>query len=249
MGVDLKGKVALITGSARGIGKAIAETLSEAGADVIISDVMKDAAEATAAELKDKYKNKTFASAFDVSKFDAVEKSIQHIVESFGKIDILINNAGVTRDTLMMRMSPEDWDFVLNINLKGTFNCTKVVSSYMMKEKYGRIVNVASIIGLIGNPGQANYSASKGGVIALTKTTAKEFASRNITCNAIAPGFIETEMTHKLPEKVREEYLKAIPMKKMGTPEDVANSVLFLVSDLANYITGQTIVIDGGMVM
>jgi len=148
-----------------------------------------------------------------------------------------------------LRMTPEDWDFVLNINLKGTFNCIKVVSPYMMKERYGRIVNIASIIGLIGNVGQANYSASKGGVISLTKSAAKEFASRNITCNAIAPGFIDTEMTRKLPEKVKEEYIKLIPMKKYGTPEDVAKGVLFFVSDLAEYITGQVLVIDGGMVM
>ncbi|MBU1075662.1 MAG: 3-oxoacyl-[acyl-carrier-protein] reductase [Spirochaetes bacterium] len=249
MSINLKGKAAVVTGGARGIGKAIVETLSEAGCDIVVADLMKKEAEATAEEIKKKYKNKALPLDVDVSKYDSVEKCVKSIIDSFGKIDILVNNAGVTRDTLMLRMTPEDWDFVINVNLKGTFNFTKVVSSYMMKAKYGRIVNIASIIGMIGNVGQANYSASKGGIIALTKTTAKEFAVRNITCNAVAPGFIETEMTQKLPEKVREEYLKLIPMRKMGTPDDVANVTLFLVSDLANYISGQTIVVDGGMVM
>ncbi len=249
MKIDLKGKVSLITGAARGIGRAIAEKLSEAGSNVVIADIMSKEAESTAMEIKDKYGNKTFPITMDVSKFDSVEKSIKSIINSFGKIDILVNNAGITRDSLIIRMTPEDWDIVLNINLKGTFNCTKSVSTYMMKEKYGRIVNIASIIGLVGNPGQANYSASKGGVIALTKTTAREFASRNIRCNAVAPGFIDTEMTQKLPEKVKEEMIKSIPMKKYGTPEDVSNAVLFLVSDLAEYITGQVLCLDGGMVM
>lgn len=249
MKTDLKGKVSLITGGARGIGKAIAETLSEAGSDIVIADVIMEAAESTAEEIRKKYNNKTFAVNMDVSKYKSVEIAIKSVIGSFNKIDTLVNNAGVARDTLMLRMTPEDWDFVLNINLKGTFNCTKVVTSYMMKERYGRIVNIASIIGLIGNAGQANYAASKGGIIALTKTTAKEFASRNITCNAVAPGFIDTEMTRKLSEKVQEEYLKLIPMKKYGQPEDVANATLFLVSDLSGYITGQVIVVDGGMVM
>ncbi len=249
MKTDLKGKVSLITGGARGIGKAIAETLSEAGSDIVIADVIMEAAESTAEEIRKKYNNKTFAVNMDVSKYKSVEIAIKSVIGSFNKIDTLVNNAGVARDTLMLRMTPEDWDFVLNINLKGTFNCTKVVTSYMMKERYGRIVNIASIIGLIGNAGQANYAASKGGIIALTKTTAKEFASRNITCNAVAPGFIDTEMTRKLSEKVQEEYLKLIPMKKDGQPEDVANATLFLVSDLSGYITGQVIVVDGGMVM
>ncbi len=249
MGIDLKGKVALITGGAKGIGKAIVEILSEAGCDVVIADLMKDIAIATSEEVKDKYKNKTFPIDVDVSKYNSVEKCVKSVIESFGKIDILINNAGVTRDTLILRMTPEDWDFVININLKGTFNFTKVVSSYMIKERYGRIVNIASIVGLTGNAGQSNYSASKGGVIALTKTTAKEFASRNITCNAVAPGFIDTEMTRKLPEKVREDMVKMIPMKNYGMPDDVANAVLFFVSDMAKYITGQCLVVDGGMVM
>ncbi len=249
MKTDLKGRVALVTGAARGIGKAIAETLSEAGSDIVIADVIMDTAESTADEIKNMYHNNTFAVNMDVSKFSSVEKAVKRVIERFGKIDILVNNAGVTRDTLMLRMTPDDWDFVLNINLKGTFICTKVITSYMMKEKYGRIVNISSIIGLIGNAGQANYSASKGGIIALTKSTAKELAVRNITCNAVAPGFIDTEMTKKLPENVQEEYIKLIPMRKYGLPEDVANTVLFLVSDLSTYITGQVIVVDGGMVM
>ncbi|MDD5066604.1 MAG: 3-oxoacyl-[acyl-carrier-protein] reductase [bacterium] len=249
MNTDLKGKTALITGGARGIGKAIAETLAESGCDIVVADLMADAAQATADEIKDKYKVKTFPVSVNVADYASVEKCVKSVIDSFNRIDILVNNAGVTKDTLILRMSPEDFDFVLNINLKGTFHFTKCVGSYMLKEKAGRIVNIASIIGLMGNIGQANYSASKGGVIALTKTTAKEFSSRNITCNAIAPGFIDTEMTRKLPENIREEMIKMIPMKKYGLPEDVAASVLFLVSDLARYITGQVIVVDGGMLM
>ena len=247
--IDLKGKVALVTGGARGIGKAIAENLAESGANIVVADLMKDEAEKTANELKNKYNVKTFSVSVDVAKYSSVEECVKSVIESFGKIDILVNNAGVTKDTLILRMTPEDWDFVLNINLKGTFNFTKVVSQYMMKEKTGTIINIASIIGITGNIGQANYSASKGGIIALTKTTAKEFASRNITCNAVAPGFIDTEMTRKLPEKIREEMLKLVPLKKMGLPEDVADIVLFLASDLAKYVTGQVVVVDGGMVM
>lgn len=249
MNIDLKGKVALVTGGARGIGKAICERLAESGCSIIVADLMEEVAKSTAEEIKDKYNIKTYAVSVDVSQYNSVEKCVKSSLDSFGKIDILVNNAGVTRDTLMLRMSPEDFDFVININLKGVFNFTKCVGQTMLKEKKGTIINIASIIGLIGNAGQANYSASKGGVIALTKTSAKEFASRNITCNAIAPGFIDTDMTRKLPENIREEMIKLIPLKKYGLPEDVANSVLFLASDLAKYITGQVIVVDGGMVM
>jgi 3-oxoacyl-[acyl-carrier protein] reductase len=247
--ISLKDRVSLITGGARGIGKSIAEKLAQADCKVIIADIMKEEAEKTAEEIKNKYKNETFAVEINVADINSVEKAVNLSLDKFGKIDILVNNAGVTRDNLLLRMSPDDWDFVLNINLKGMFNVTKVVVPNMMKNKYGRIINIASIVGIIGNIGQANYSASKGGAIAFTKTIAKEFASRNINCNAIAPGFIDTDMTRKLPENIKQEWIKLIPQKKYGTPEDVANAVLFLSSELSSYITGQVIVVDGGLVM
>jgi len=247
--ISLKDRVSLITGGARGIGKSIAEKLAQADCKVIIADIMKEEAEKTAEEIKNKYKNEAFAVEINVADINSVEKAVNLSLEKFGKIDILVNNAGVTRDNLLLRMSPDDWDFVLNINLKGMFNVTKVVVPNMMKNKYGRIINIASIVGIIGNIGQANYSASKGGAIAFTKTIAKEFASRNINCNAVAPGFIDTDMTRKLPENIKQEWIKLIPQKKYGTPEDVANAVLFLSSELSSYITGQVIVVDGGLVM
>jgi len=247
--ISLKDRVSLITGGARGIGKSIAEKLAQADCKVIIADIMKEEAEKTAEEIKNKYKNETFAVEINVADINSVEKAVNLSLDKFGKIDILVNNAGVTRDNLLLRMSPDDWDFVLNINLKGMFNVTKVVVPNMMKNKYGRIINIASIVGIIGNIGQANYSASKGGAIAFTKTIAKEFASRNINCNAVAPGFIDTDMTRKLPENIKQEWIKLIPQKKYGTPEDVANAVLFLSSELSSYITGQVIVVDGGLVM
>lgn len=249
MKIDLSGKTALVTGGAQGIGKAIAEALAGCGCDIAVADLKADTAGTTAEQIREKHKVKTFPVPVDVSQYGSVEDCVNKVIGNFGKIDILVNNAGVTKDTLMIRMSPEDFDFVLNINLKGTFNFSRCAGAAMLKQKSGRIINIASIIGLIGNAGQANYAASKGGVIALTKTTAKEFASRNITCNAVAPGFIDTEMTRKLPENIREEMIKLIPMKKYGLPEDVAGIVLFLSSDLARYVTGQVIVVDGGMVM
>lgn len=249
MKIDLSGKTALVTGGAQGIGKAIAEALAGCGCDIAVADLKADTAWTTAEQIREKHKVQTFPVSVDVSRYGSVEDCVNKVIGNFGKIDILVNNAGVTKDTLMIRMSPEDFDFVLNINLKGTFNFSRCAGAVMLKQKSGRIINIASIIGLIGNAGQANYAASKGGVIALTKTTAKEFASRNITCNAVAPGFIDTEMTRKLPENIREEMIKLIPMKKYGLPEDVAGIVLFLSSDLARYVTGQVIVVDGGMVM
>lgn len=249
MKIDLAGKTALVTGGAQGIGKAIAEALAGCGCDIAIADLKADAARATAEDIGKKFKVKTFPVTVDVSRYPSVEDCVNKVIEGLGKIDILVNNAGVTKDTLMIRMSPEDFDFVLNINLKGTFNFSRCAGAAMLRQKSGRIINIASVIGLIGNTGQANYAASKGGVIALTKTTAKEFAARNITCNAVAPGFIDTEMTRKLPENIREEMIRLIPMKKYGLPEDVAGIVLFLASDLARYVTGQVIVVDGGMVM
>jgi len=244
----LKDKVALVTGSARGIGKDIALAFAREGADVIISDVNFEMAEATSKEVES-LGRRSMAIKLDVTKSSEVDESINKILDKFSKIDILVNNAGITKDGLILRMSESDWDAVINVNLKGTFNCTKAVSRVMLKAKSGKMINVASIIGIIGNAGQANYSASKAGIIALTKTTAKELGSRGICVNAIAPGFIQTEMTDKLPEDVKEKMLRAIPLARFGKPSEVANLCLFLASQDADYITGQTIVIDGGMVM
>ncbi|MBU1727468.1 MAG: 3-oxoacyl-[acyl-carrier-protein] reductase [Candidatus Omnitrophica bacterium] len=244
----LKDRVALITGAGRGIGKSIALALAREGADIAVADINKADAEKTCLEIE-ALGRKSLALELDVTNFTKVEEGINKILDKLTKVDILVNNAGITKDNLMLRMSDADWDAVINVNLKGTFNCTKAVSRVMMKQRYGKIVNIASIIGIIGNAGQANYSASKAGIIALTKTTAKEFASRNINVNAVAPGFIQTEMTAKLPEDVRNKMLALIPLNRMGSPDDVANVCLFLASEEASYITGQTIVVDGGMVM
>jgi len=242
---NLSGKIALVTGASRGIGKAIAVSLGKLGAEVIVNySSSEDKAEEVVQTIK-----KTGGNArkikFNVSDEDSVNEAIANIIENIGSIDILINNAGITRDSLLMRMKSSQWDEVINTNLKGVFLCTKYVSKIMLKKRSGKIVNITSIVGLIGNPGQANYSASKAGVIGFTKTCAKEFAKRGINVNAIAPGFIETEMTKNLNE---EEILKVIPLGKLGTTEQIADLVDFLVSSEAgNYITGQTISIDGGM--
>jgi len=246
----LSGKIALITGSARGIGKAIALELANHGAKIVINDILsKNEIDKTLEEVR-KSSNQTIGIRADITIFDEVESMVKEIINKFGKIDILVNNAGIIRDSLLIRMKEEDWDAVININLKGTFNCSKTVAKYMMRQKSGgKIVNISSVIGLVGNIGQANYAASKAGIIGFTKSTAKELALRNINVNAIAPGFIETDMTKKLPEKVRQDLQQQIPLKRLGTVEDVAKTVYFLVSDAANYITGQVINIDGGMVM
>jgi len=246
----LSGKIALITGSARGIGKAIALELANHGAKIVINDILsKNEIDKTLEEVR-KSSNQAIGIRADITIFDKVESMVKEIINKFGKIDILVNNAGIIRDSLLIRMKEEDWDAVININLKGTFNCSKTVAKYMMRQKSGgKIVNISSVIGLVGNIGQANYAASKAGIIGLTKSTAKELALRNINVNAIAPGFIETDMTKKLPEKVRQDLQQQIPLKRLGTVEDVAKTVYFLVSDAANYITGQVINIDGGMVM
>ncbi len=246
--IDLKNKVAIVTGGAQGIGKSIAMKLAEAGADIVIGDVNPEVGRQTAEEIKQKGVRAAFLP-LDVSQYDKVEEFMNKTVEQFGKIDILVNNAGVTRDTLIMKMKPEDWEFVLKINLTGSFYCAKCALPVMAKARFGRVINIASIIGLMGNVGQANYSASKGGLIALTKTMAKEYASRNINVNAIAPGFIKTAMTDKLPEEVRNAMTALIPKKTYGLPDDVANAVLFFSSDLSSYVTGQVLVVDGGMVM
>jgi len=243
----LEGKLAVVTGAARGIGQSIALRLAEEGADLALCDVQAD----WVAETKQKVEalgRRAEAYGVDVSKGDQVQAGVDAIVKDFGKIDIVVNNAGITRDGLLIRMSEEDWDLVMNINLKGTFLMTKSAAKYMMKQRSGTFVNIASVIGLMGNPGQANYGASKAAVSNLTKTTAKELAARGIRANAIAPGFIKTKMTDALSEDVRNQMLAAIPMKDFGTPEDVANVVLFLASDLSRYVTGQTLSVCGGMV-
>jgi len=244
----LKDKVALITGGARGIGKSIALAYAQEGADIVVADVNLEEAQKTAKEIE-ALGRKALALTMDVTDYAKVEEAINKILDKFAKIDILVNNAGITKDNLLLRMSQPDWDAVLNVNLKGTFNCIRAVSRVMLKQRSGKIVSIASIIGLIGNPGQANYSASKAGIIALTKTAAKELASRNINVNAVAPGFIQTDMTAKLPEELKAKMLSAIPMNKLGSPDDVAAACLFLASEDSAYITGQTIVVDGGMVM
>jgi 3-oxoacyl-[acyl-carrier protein] reductase len=244
----LEGKVALVTGGARGIGQAIAMTFAREGADIVVADVNLEIAQKTASEIEG-LGRKAMALAMDVTNYTVVEEGVNKILDKMGKVDILVNNAGITKDNLLLRMSLADWDAVINVNLKGTFNCIKAVSRPMIKQRSGRIISIASIIGLMGNPGQANYAASKAGIIALTKTVAKELASRNINANAVAPGFIQTEMTAKLPEEIKKKMLEAIPLGKLGTPEDVANVCLFLASQESSYITGQVITIDGGMVM
>lgn len=244
----LKGKVALVTGAAQGIGKSIALKLAANGADLVISDVNLDKAQETAKEVE-KLGRKAIALKANVANLQETETMIDEAVAKLDAIHILVNNAGITKDALILRMKEEDWDAVIGVNLKGVFNCTKAAVKYMAKQRYGRIVNIASIVGEMGNAGQANYAASKAGVFGLTKTVAREFASRNVTCNAIAPGFIETAMTQALSEKVREELANQIPMGRLGTPDDVAEGVLFLVSEAANYITGQVININGGMYM
>jgi len=248
--MGLSGKVALITGSARGIGRAIAQELAIHGANIIVNDILeKNEIDKSLEEIK-KNGNIAIGIKADVTEFDEVDRMIKEIINKFGKIDILVNNAGITRDSLLIRMKEEDWDTVLRINLKGTFNCCKSVAKYMMKQKStDKIVNISSVIGLIGNIGQVNYAASKAGIIGLTKSIAKELAARKINVNAVAPGFIETDMTKKLPEKVRQDLQQHIPLKRLGTVQDIAKVVYFLVSDAANYITGQVINVDGGMVM
>ncbi len=244
-----KGKTAVITGSARGLGKAIALKLASMGANIVLNDIPEsDALDETAEEFRKAGYNVAVTRG-DVRNQDDVKAMVKAAVDIFGSLDILVNNAGITRDKPFAMMSEEDWDMVLDINLKGAFICTKLAAKQMMKQRYGRIVNMASVAGRYGNQGQANYSASKAGLIGLTKTTAKEFASRSITCNAVAPGIIKSKMTDVLPEEVREKYLENIPLGRFGTPEDVANVVAFLASDDAAYVTGQVIDIDGGLVM
>ncbi|CEN89476.1 3-oxoacyl-[acyl-carrier-protein] reductase [Paraclostridium sordellii] len=247
--IDLNGKVALITGGSRGIGKAIAIRLASYKANIVINYTSNKEHALKVKEEIESYGVKSIVIKCDVSKSDEVNNMIEEVVKEFGQIDILVNNAGITRDGLLMRMKEEDFDSVIDINLKGVFNCTKSATKYMMKKRYGKIINISSVVGLIGNAGQANYCASKAGVIGLTKSSARELASRNINVNAIAPGFIDTDMTSVLNENLKETMLKNIPQNRFGSPEDVANLVLFLASDMSSYITGQIINVDGGMVM
>lgn len=242
--ITLTGKTALVTGAARGIGRSIAETLVACGAKVAIADLDLASAEKTAEEI-----GEARGFACDVSDPTAVTMLIQTVEEAFGSLDILVNNAGITKDNLMARMKDEDWDAVMNVNLRSAFVSTRAAQRGMMKRRFGRIINISSVVGIMGNKGQANYAASKAGLIGLTKTAAKELASRGITVNAIAPGFIQTAMTDKLPDEAKAALSAQIPMGRLGEPKDIANAVAFLASDLAAYITGQVLVVDGGMVM
>ncbi|NQT94987.1 MAG: 3-oxoacyl-[acyl-carrier-protein] reductase [Candidatus Omnitrophica bacterium] len=244
----LKDKIALITGAARGIGKEIALALAKEGADVAICDVNEEALAQAKLEIES-LGRECLAAVVDVGNTQAAEDMVNKSLDKFKRIDILVNNAGITRDGLLMRMKEEDWDAVLTVNLKGAFNFTKAASKVMVKQKAGRIVNIASIIGIMGNAGQANYSASKAGIIGLTKSSAKELAIRGINVNAIAPGFIKTPMTDKLTDEQKDMMLKVIPLGRFGEPKDVAELAVFLVSESSSYITGEVIKIDGGMVM
>lgn len=245
----LEGKTAVITGGSRGIGKGIALRFAAEGANIAITDIAdNDVFKETVSEIEALgVKVKGYIS--DASKYADAEKVIDQITADFGTVDILVNNAGITRDTLLMRMTEEQWDLVLTVNLKSVFNLTKAAIKPMMKQKGGSIINMSSVVGVTGNAGQSNYSASKAGILGFTKSVAKELGSRGVRCNAIAPGFILTEMTSKLPEDVRNEWASKIPLRRGGTPEDVANTALYLASDLSSYVTGQTISVCGGMVM
>jgi 3-oxoacyl-[acyl-carrier protein] reductase len=250
--MKLEGKVAVVTGAGRGgrgIGRSISLALAGEGADIVITDFVAENAEAVAAEVRETTGRRAMAIQGSVAVAADVDRLFEEAMREFGRVDILVNNAGITRDNLIMRMSEEDWDAVVDSNLKGAFLCTKAVSRIMLKQKSGKIVNIASVMGLVGNAGQANYSASKAGMIALTKTTAKELGSRSITANAVAPGFIQTVMTDALPEELREQMKKQVPLTRLGTPDDVARVVLFLSTDDSSYVTGQVISIDGGLFM
>jgi 3-oxoacyl-[acyl-carrier protein] reductase len=247
--LPLEGRIAIVTGAARGIGKTIAETLAKRGANIIVADLRAEQAVATAQEIATVTGRKTLALSADVSKTESAREMVEKAIAEFGRVDILVNNAGVTRDNLIMRMEEADWDLVIDINLKGAWNCSKAVIRQMMKQRYGRVVNIASVSGLAGQAGQTNYSASKAGLVGMTKALAREVASRQITVNAVAPGFIPTALTQDLPTDLKEASLKMIPLGRWGTPEEIAYAVAFLASDDAAYITGHVLSVDGGMVM
>ncbi|MDQ0215092.1 3-oxoacyl-[acyl-carrier protein] reductase [Oikeobacillus pervagus] len=247
--MKLEGKVALVTGASRGIGREIALELARQGANVVVNYAGSEAkAQAVVEEIKS-IGTEAVALQCNVADQESVQSMVKATIEQFGRVDILVNNAGITKDNLLMRMKEEEWDAVINTNLKGVFLCTKAVTRQMMKQRSGRIINVSSIVGVSGNPGQANYVAAKAGVIGLTKTTAKELATRNITVNAIAPGFISTDMTEQLPEESKQAMLQQIPLARFGDPKDIAKVAVFLASDDSSYVTGQTLHVDGGMVM
>jgi 3-oxoacyl-[acyl-carrier protein] reductase len=245
----LKGKTAVVTGASRGIGRAIALKLAKLGANIVVNYRNSvEAVQEVVSEIE-ALGVKALAVQCDISSYSDVEHMMKKCIEELGSLDILVNNAGITKDGLLMRMKEEDFDSVIDINLKGAFNCTRHVSAIMLKQRSGRIINISSVSGLTGNAGQVNYSSAKAGIIGMTKAVAREFASRGITCNAIAPGYIQTDMTESLPAKVKESILNSIPLKRLGMPGDVANAVAFLASEEASYITGQVINVDGGMVM
>jgi 3-oxoacyl-[acyl-carrier protein] reductase len=246
--MSLQGRVAIVTGAAQGIGRAIAETLAEAGADVVVADLDPTRSKDTVAAVE-KAGRKALNLKVNVADGNDTKAMAEQVIKDWGKIDILVNNAGITRDGLLLRMKEEDWNLVLQVNLNGTFHCTKAVLQPMTKQRYGRIVNIASIVGAMGNVGQANYAASKAAVIGFTMTVAREYASRNVTVNAVAPGFIDTAMTQGLAAEVKEALQKQIPLARLGTPADIANAVRFLVSEDASYITGHVLHVNGGMLM
>ena len=246
--LSLTGRVAVVTGGGRGIGKHICLTLARAGADVAVLDVLQDESKQTAEEIR-AMGRRSEAYSVDVTNGEAVTNAMKEIAGKFGALDILVNNAGITRDNLVLRMTDDEWDKVLTVNLRGAFVCTRAALRYMLKSKNGRIINIASVVGLRGNAGQCNYSASKAGLIGLTKSSAREVAQRGITINAIAPGYIGTLMTEKLPEEARQKMMEFIPLRRVGDPQDVANAALFLASDLAAYVTGHVLTVDGGFAM
>ncbi len=247
--MTLTDQVALITGAGRGIGKGVACRLADEGALIVVVDIDEETAARTAGEIKAASSVETESFGCDVSDYNRVASVVDKVVERFGRLDILVNNAGITRDSLIMRMKPEDWDLVIRVNLSGAFNFIRAACRQMTRQRSGAIVNVSSVVGLMGNPGQANYAASKAGIIGLTKTAAKEFASRGVRVNAVAPGFIETEMTSGLPDSVKQQWNEIIPLGRGGTVTDVASAVYFLVGPDSLYITGQVLQVDGGMVM